>query len=308
MDIREFLENMLGYQAEARFRKCKEERRQSKALNLAQKKSIRKLVGEIKLLENIQHESGRKFKAALNTIVDMTSAIETQDRIIAQMKAKGIPIIHPMEEYFNNKYPKTIIEYAGRPLPLKGAKANVRIDVRNFCKFEKDAAVVSATDKATVRNRPDDVKALDVLKWVRRNFRYKFDHFQTPYSEFWFFPFESLFIKAGDCEDGAILIKNMLNAAGIANWKSRLTAGDVVYNGSVVGHGYVTYYCEEKDKWVLLDWCYAPNEKPINERPDYKKESLYRNVWFSCDSKHAWSKGTRLGTSFKRVKDVKKRR
>ncbi len=46
----------------------------------------------------------------------------------------------------------------------------------------------------------------------------------------------------------------------------------------------------EKERWVIIDWCYYPNLKKIIDREEYKKESMYQDVWFSFNSTHSWSK------------------
>lgn len=89
--------------------------------------------------------------------------------------------------------------------------------------------------------------------------------------------------------------------SGVPYWKIRLTAGDVFYNAEIIGHAYVTFYDEEKDRWVLLDWCFYPNKKPISDRTDYKNNDIYMNVWFSWNQKYCFSKGTKTKT-FNKIK------
>jgi hypothetical protein len=98
-------------------------------------------------------------------------------------------------------------------------------------------------------------------------------------------------IIAHNCEDGAILLANMLIVAGVPNWKVRISAGYVFepVSKQQVGHAYLTFFDEINEKWVILDWCYYPNLKQIEEREEYKKETMYQGVWFSFNSTHAFA-------------------
>ena len=93
-------------------------------------------------------------------------------------------------------------------------------------------------------------------------------------------------IISHNCEDGSVLLASIMIKNGIKPWKIRVTAGNVVGGG----HCFVVYYCEEAKKWVLLDWCYDPNRKPMKDRPDYKDENRYLDIWFSFNNVSAWGR------------------
>ena len=191
---------------------------------------------------------------------------------------------NPKEEELNNKYPKTIILYNGRYIPNYGKYS---VDVRNFF-----VNPVSNELQKIVKdwiNLPDDEKVLKCQLWVKNNITYVSDKTQYELNEYWCYPSEVLKTRKGDCDDGAILMANLMLASGIPYWKIRLTAGDVEGGG----HAYVTYYCEELYHWVSMDWCYYPRFDPVNERPDYKDEPIYQDVWFSWNKLYAFSKGVK---------------
>ena len=98
------------------------------------------------------------------------------------------------------------------------------------------------------------------------------------------------YIREKIAKDGAILLANMLLVAGISNWKVRIVTGFVFepVSKKQVGHAYVTFFDEENEKWVILDWCYYPNIKKIIDRGEYKKETMYQDIWFSFNSTHSW--------------------
>ena len=186
---------------------------------------------------------------------------------------------NPKERYYNNKYPKKNIFYN-----RVEKKKTYRIDVRQFLNPNN-----SLLPKFT---GTDDEIALKGLKWVIKNIRYTPDKRQYGLNEYWAFGFETLKNKAGDCEDGGILLYDILRNSGIPYWKLRVNAGWVInpHNKKREGHAYLVYYTEEADKWVILDWCYYPNTKKIKEREKYKNNKIYDKIWFSFNERFAYSK------------------
>jgi len=180
-----------------------------------------------------------------------------------------------------------VIVYEARFLPNIG---QISVDVRDF--FVNPHNYLLQAIVAPFKNlKHDDEKALACLRWVIQNIKYVSEKSKYGLEEFWCFPSEVLKTRMGDCDDGAILLANLMLACGIPYWKIRLTAG-LVPEG---GHAYVTYYCESRDYWVVLDWCYRPSLTPIPERPHYKNSQIYREVWLSWNQKYAFYKhGTRV--------------
>jgi len=189
----------------------------------------------------------------------------------------------PKEKYYNNKYSKIDMTYYGRVVPTTSNR--VKIDVRDFFN-EYDSEIRKIVESLKMGRMTDDEKALECLLWVINNIKYVGDA-EKGHKDFWQFGFETLYYKTGDCEDGAILLANMLLIAGVPYWKVRLSVGDVTGGA----HGYVTYYCGASDKWVVLDWCYWVNKKSIKLRNDYKDEGNYLGVWFSWNQKYSFSSG-----------------
>ena len=200
------------------------------------------------------------------------------------------------EDYWDNKYPKITIQYTGRFIPQVGRYA---IDVRAFLgnprcvEFDrlineiKPLWIHTHEYLGVKKEWCDDQKALACLKWVINNIKYLSDKSQFNLIEYWMYPQESLHVRAGDCDDGAILLANLMLVLGIPQWKIRIVAG---WTFDHQGHCYVTYYCEETEKWVALDWCFYPNTKKIKDRRDYKNSGIYADVWFSWTKKQAYGK------------------
>lgn len=180
------------------------------------------------------------------------------------------------EDYYNKKYPENDVPYF-----RTDNQKTIQIDVRQFVNpNDFNLPIVSGTT--------DDEKALNCLRWIIQNIKYVPDKQQYGMGEYWAFPYQTLNNKKGDCEDGAILLASMMIKNGIPNWKIRVSAGNVLLNNQNAGHAYVTYYYEEGDRWVLLDWCYWPNQKEISDRIDYKFEELYKDIWFSFNDEYAF--------------------
>jgi predicted transglutaminase-like cysteine proteinase len=192
---------------------------------------------------------------------------------------------------YENSFAKQRITYNGRHIKSKGKDVKINIDVRNFIQpdhFVYNFAKVSGALNTTSL----DQKAWLIQKAVCKYMTYVFDKQNIGYTEFWQFPFETLALKCGDCEDGAILMASAMLAAGIPNSMTRVYASWVKTRNKKQpwgGHAYVVYLRSTDIKPVPLDWCYLadPNipiqsKKPINENKNYGK------VWFSFNDKDSW--------------------
>lgn len=210
------------------------------------------------------------------------------------------------EQYYHLKHPEVWKEYEGRYVP--GRKRVVATDVRNFI-FENDAAIRRTLIAKVLANKdqlklPSDLLVDLVQQWACKKLTYLSDQKAQGYPEFWQFPNETLAMLKGDCEDGANLIKSMLNNLQIPDWRSRVVAGWVTIRGKLGGHAYVDYCRTTDNEWVHVDWCFLQDPKvPVREKPLAKDVEEYGNVWFSYNKKHAYAHdATRLGG---RVRDIR---
>ena len=121
--------------------------------------------------------------------------------------------------------------------------------------------------------------------------------------ENWSFSYQTLERKNGDCEDGAILLYDILRNSGIPAWKLRLNAG-IMATGE--GHCWLSYYVESQfwqskrdDKWVILDWCSLPDtETKVEDRIRHKENKHYKLIDFSFNEDYAWSVGKLIFAPF----------
>lgn len=190
------------------------------------------------------------------------------------------------EHFWNSKYPKCVVILPLGYMPITGL---YNVDIRAFC-VNPNIHELQEIVKDIKNFDCDDQKALACLNWVIDNFTYTSDKAQFGLPEYWMMPSEALLTRKGDCDDGAILLRNLMRASGIADWKIRLTAG-AVHTGE--GHCYVTYYVEKRGYWVSLDWCYHPSRLKVSERPDYKESKIYGEVWWSWNEKFTFMKGVK---------------
>ena len=175
--------------------------------------------------------------------------------------------VDPLETFWNNKRDKAFISYTGREIPKWGM---CKCDVRNFW-------TVDDFNIPIFNGKSNDDTAFQCLLWVKNNVTYKSDEDNVGLPEYWQYAYETLKLGIGDCDDGGILLANMLVKSGIPYWRVRLNAGEVVGGG----HLWVTYLRESDNKWVVLDWCYWFDYTIVKERYEYKDLKNYKNIWFS---------------------------
>lgn len=214
-----------------------------------------------------------------------------QDKVIKELQEKELAI---SEDYWNNKYPKINVTYERRE-----TDGVYYIDPRNyFTPYDNDIPVVIGTTS--------DDKALNAINKVRQIVSYTPDKSEYGFEEYWAYAYQTLKRKKGDCEDGAILLANIMLKSGVPYWRIRLVAGSV--NGG--GHCYVTYCRETDNQFVVLDWCYWPNALPVKDRKLHSEEQNYSDasknygIWFSWNQKYCFGKAqtmTSMPEEFKKL-------
>ncbi len=216
-----------------------------------------------------------------NKILDNIIDVE-QTKSLALEEALKQFAEDPLEVELNNKIPKIQKYYVRQEVDN-----TYLIDVRNYFQLQ-DAKI------PVVTGSNNDDKALKALKKVRSVMNYVSDKTTYNLDEYWAYPYQTIGRGIGDCEDGAILMANIMIKSGIPYWRVRLNAGSV--NGG--GHAYVTYCRESDNEFVVLDWCYWPNNLPVADRETHKESRNYMNeeenfyVWFSWNTKHIFGKQT----------------
>lgn len=192
---------------------------------------------------------------------------------------------------YEAEYPKQRITYQGRYIKSKGKDVRLNIDVRNF--IQKDHFVYNFANVAgAVSQKNLDYKAWLIQQAVCQYMTYVFDEQNVGYTEFWQFPFETLALRCGDCEDGAILMASAMIASGIPEDRIRVHAGWVKTgdpNQPWGGHGYVVYLRNYDLNTVPLDWCYYPDPGVhIYKKVPLAANQNYGDAWFGFNGQYSW--------------------
>ena len=179
------------------------------------------------------------------------------------------------EEYWTNRFPHQPVIYR--------AQDNNPRDVRTFI-FGRSYLLEDVINKYNLRGNNDDETMLKCCLVVQDYVEYVGDDVSRGQAEYWQNPEDTVARSAGDCEDGAILMKSLTLCAGVPDWKVKIVAG-MVEGG---GHAYCTYICDD-DTQCVMDWCYSTNRLPVNERLSIMQEEKYKEIWFSFNDQYSFA-------------------
>ena len=203
------------------------------------------------------------------------------------------------QQYWDNKWPKNTVIYSGRTLPKKNTV--VGIDVTQF--FDNhDALLQAIVQQFSLKKATPNDTALACQQFVVKYLNYLADSDNDGADEFWQFSFETIENGSGDCEDGAILMANLMINAGVPAWRVKVAAGFVQEAPTAPqgGHCYCLYLADRPDQekqcaWLVMDWCYYEDSKtPVAQKPlakDGGYKGCYKDVWFSFNGENCWSGG-----------------
>jgi predicted transglutaminase-like cysteine proteinase len=130
----------------------------------------------------------------------------------------------------------------------------------------------------------DDAKARKCLAWVKQNVVYTSDKVVWKMDEYWQTPEETLKLKTGDCEDGAILLYVLMKKNGFTDDQIFITCGAVVGGG----HCYVVYVSNKDAVHYVLDWCYWPTDSLRVKYGDNSNYFFGEKEWFRFNSTSAY--------------------
>lgn len=223
--------------------------------------TIKTLNKKIKKLESL-------LEVRENTIFSLSYDLDALRNEIASLNEEMTTLVNKEEvlkEFLDNS----------RPHKYSRLKRHLGKRLDHYCTEDNNKTPLITGDSY------DDI-ANKGLMYIIQNFKYVSDGVKDS----WKLANKSMQDKSGDCEDGSILLYSVLRKAGIPSHRLRLNAGLVYYNGSKTGHAYITYYSDKKG-WVILDWCYYPNES-LYLRKSWKTAKKYFSVWFSWNEEFVW--------------------
>lgn len=201
---------------------------------------------------------------------------------------------------FKNKFLPQQIIYRGRHIKSKNNDVQLNIDVRNFIQYN-DAYITNFAEAAGAISGTIDHRAHRIQQAICSYLTYTNDTANEGFTEFWQYPSETLALKYGDCEDGAILMATTMIAAGIPINRVRVFAGLVkTYDPQRPwgGHAYVVYLRDTNMTPVVLDWSYKPDPNvSIADKPSVYQNTDYGDVWFSFNNIQSWGGSAWRNTS-----------
>ncbi|MFA5132996.1 MAG: transglutaminase family protein [Candidatus Paceibacterota bacterium] len=142
-----------------------------------------------------------------------------------------------------------------------------------------------------------DEAALTCLRAVMKRVSYKSDMLKWNKPERWQSPAETFALGTGDCEDGALMLMTLMDAADIPAWRRKVACGYVLEprTNKRVGHAYVIYL-KDDFRWYCLDWCYYPVESIENYLKNVPHSELkkYYDLWWTFNQEHSWAQHATL--------------
>lgn len=148
---------------------------------------------------------------------------------------------------------------------------------------------------ATFDSKQDaDYIITDILRWVQKNIKYITDNKVYKVPEKWQSAAETLSLKTGDCEDGAILIFTLARLCGIPENRLLIMCGSV--DGG--GHAWLSYRPSEYPlNWCFMDWCYWFDRSTPSSRTKYyikdttiynDPKNQYYSIWFAFNDSSSY--------------------
>jgi len=188
------------------------------------------------------------------------------------------------ENYMNNKWTRSIIRY--RTI-TGGEPVDVRTTLTDTC-----MEIIELGNTIGGEANGHDKAALECLRTVMRTVRYRRDIDRNKKPEFWQ-PAPITFASGeGDCEDGALYLMALMDAAGIPAWRRKVACGWVLdpRTKKKGGHAYVIYMKDDLN-WYVLDWCYYAIDSTINYRKGVPHRELkkYYSIWWTFNQQYSWA-------------------
>lgn len=167
---------------------------------------------------------------------------------------------------------------------LYRARNDMSYDVRDF--IQPDNPILKEiVDKGGLDSGSLDEIAYNCMKWVQRNIKYTPDPQFTEKDEEWLMPTETVQTGKGDCEDGTNLIVSLMRNAGVPAYRVKNACGEVDEGG----HSWPIYLREKDNEWVIMDWCYKPNSRKVENRGLSKNNRDYNSIDFTFNDEHSWA-------------------
>jgi len=213
-------------------------------------------------------------------------------------------IIPPAVQKWDTKYPEANIFYT-RYIPKCNKEG--KVDVRHFLTPEDPRLVNWVRCKNLKIEDPwncNDIIA-KIYKADRYYFKYRFDYQQFGVKELWLYPWETMTLKYGDCDDWANLLASRLLAAGLPPQRLRVVAG--LTNNKAGGHATVYVLGDDFKTWYHLNSTGYSTHSHLEDYPTSHDEDdplgvIGEHIWFAYSKHKAWHtfRTTEARTTYKK--------
>lgn len=114
----------------------------------------------------------------------------------------------------------------------------IPLDIKNFIQ-ENDYRLVKLASRLTGATEEDTI--LNTWNYIIEEYEYVSDPHNVKYTDFLQFPFETLHLKCGDCEDTTFLFVSLCRANGISEKNIFACIGGIFDSGEYSGHSFGLY-------------------------------------------------------------------
>jgi len=254
-------------------------------------------VSKINQLEIQLSDKERALKDAITNLnletehtIILNKQLENFQRTIDQLNLLVPEPIESWEKEWEEKFKQTSVKWNCRPrIRVKNGQWIVeKIAAVDVMAFWLPKTVSGTATMIRAMNMPAfKAKDWDTLAWkCEEHVKKRINYVSELPHEYWKFPWETEMDGAGDCDDGAIYLANLMLAVGIPAGRIKGCVGDVEGGG----HYYVSYCRTTDNKHVILDWCFQKTTKLIKDRPKHSDNYSYYGVKFSLTPKATWAR------------------
>lgn len=161
-----------------------------------------------------------------------------------------------------------------------------RVKVSKFLDDQVSNPSMAMVDLAnSLKKRTRDATVINILQYVKKNFRYKLDQDNYGTTEYWAQVGETIKKKSGDCDDLNSLIYILCRLAEISQSALFCAIGDT-FGG---GHFWCMYYSFKQSKLVSIDATYYYSGNSVRNRPQFKfSQTKYQRVWALFNDEYSW--------------------
>ena len=197
-----------------------------------------------------------------------------------------------------NKIQRVLLEQQFKNTEIKGwlqttfwymidSKLRTKVRISKYLEAQvKSASVETYKIARSLRGRRTYDGIINILKWVKANFKYKRDNDNFGMVEKW----EDLEVTMkngyGDCESLNTIIYVLARLQGIGSDLLYACIGNVAIGKGTGGHFWLVYYSPRHDKLVSIDSTYYPSMFQVENRPRFKlTPKRYQSVWYFFNEK-----------------------